>query len=74
MKALNRVSCICYLVQSQKDKNKDILALLDSGSKVNMMTPAYIAQLGLKAQSTNVNAQKIDRSSLKTYGIVIAII
>ena len=36
------------------------------------MTPAYTAQLGLKVQKTNIGAQKIDGSSLKTHGIVIA--
>ena len=37
------------------------------------MTPAYAAHLGLKVKVTNVGAQKIDRSSLATYSIVIAI-
>ena len=72
MRVVDRVPCICYLVQFRKDKGKDILALLDSGSKVNAMTPAYVAYLGLKVRVTNVGAQKIDRSSLATYGMVIA--
>ena len=46
--------------------------MLNSESKVNAMTPAYAAQLGLKMQRTNVSAQKIDGSSLLTYGIIIA--
>ena len=33
-----------------------------------------MAQLGLKVQMTKIGAQKIDGSSLATYGIVIAIL
>ena len=73
VKFLDRVSCICYLVQFRKDKGRDVLALPDSGSEVNAMTPTYAAQLGLKVQKTNVGAQKIDRSSLATFSIVITI-
>ena len=71
MRVLDKVPCICYPVQFRKDKDKDILALLDSGSEVNAMTPAYAAHLGLKVRVTNVGAQKIDGSSLATYGMVI---
>ena len=46
--------------------------MLDSGSEVNTMSLAYIEKLGLKTQKTNVRAQKIDGSALKTFGIVIA--
>ena len=35
------------------------------------MTPVYAAHLGLKVQKTDVGAQKIDKSFLKTYGMVI---
>ena len=72
MRVLDKVSCICYPVQFCKDKDKDVLALLNSGSKVNAMNPAYAAHLGLKVRVTDVDAQKIDRSSLATYGMVIA--
>ena len=72
VRVLERVSCICYLVQFCKDKGKDVLALLDSGSEVNAMTPAYAAHLGLKVRVTDVGTQKIDGSSLATYGMVIA--
>ena len=58
-------------MQFQKDKGKDILALFNSESEVNAITLTYTAQLGLKVQKTNVNAQKIDRSLLAAYGIVI---
>ena len=62
--------CIHYLVQFQKDK-VDIWALIDFDSNVNLMTPAYTTKLGLKIQSTNVKAQKIDSSLLKTFAMVI---
>ena len=73
VRVLDKVSCICYPVQFRKDKGKDALALLDSGSKVNAMTLAYAAHLGLKVRVTNVGAPKMDGSSLATYGMVIAV-
>ena len=68
---LDRVPCIYYSVQFQKDK-ATIQALINSGSKFNAITPAYAKQLGLQTQKTDVKAQKIDKSSLNTFGMVIA--
>ena len=73
MKILDRVFCIYYLVQFWKHKDKDVLALLNFGNKVNAMTPDYIAQLGVKLQKTDISAQKIDRSSLAIYNMVIVV-
>ena len=73
MRVLKRVSFIYYPVQFRKDKGKNILALLNFGNNVNAMTLAYAAHLGLKVRVTNISTQKIDGSSLVTYGIVIAI-
>ena len=53
------------------DKNKDVLALLDSGNKVNAMTLAYTAHLDLMVRLTNITMQKIERSLLIIYGMVI---
>ena len=53
-KVLDRLSCIRYPSQFRKDKGKDVLALLDSKSEVNVMTLAYAAHLGLKESMTNV--------------------
>ena len=39
---------------------------------MNAMTPTFAAKLGLSTQSTNVGAQKIDGSALKTYNMTIA--
>ena len=50
---LNRVPYIYYPGQFQKDKDV-IKALINSGSKVNAMTPAYAIQLGLQVQKTDV--------------------
>ena len=72
VRVLDRVFCICYPIQFRKDKSKDVLALLDFKSEVNAMTLVYAAHLGLKVRVTNVGVQKIDGSSLATYGIVIA--
>ena len=59
-------------MQFQIDKKKDTLALLDFEKKVNAMTSAYTAQLDFKVRKTNIGTQKIDKSSLETYAIVIA--
>ena len=52
---LKRVSYIHYLVWFQKGQ-KQIKALLNSGSKVNAISPAYVEKLGLKTRKTNVGA------------------
>ena len=69
---LDRVPCIYYPVQFQKDQRTTIWALINFGSEVNAMTPAYAKKLGLRTQKTNIGAQKIDGSSLETHGMVIA--
>ena len=69
---LNRVPGIHYLVQFQKDKGATIRALIDLDSKVNTMTPAYAKQLGFQVRKTDVGAQKIDSSLLRTFKMVIA--
>ena len=70
---LDRVSCICYSVQFHKDKGKDVLALLNSKSEVNAITPASAAYLGLRMRGINVSVQKIDGSSLVIYGMVVIV-
>ena len=69
---LDRVPYIHYLVQFWKDKGATIWALINLSSKVNTMTPAYAKQLSLQVQKTDVGAQKINGSSLRTFGMVIA--
>ena len=69
--ALQRVPCISYPVQFEGSQAGEVRALIDSGSEVNAMTPAFAAKLGLSTQPTNFGVQKIDGSALKTYGMTI---
>ena len=46
-------------------------ALIDSGSKVNIMHLAYARKLGLNARKIDVGVQKIDRSYLDIFEMVI---
>ena len=69
--AIERVPCVHYPLRFQKD-TADVKALIDSGSEVNAMTPAYALKLDLRACHTNVGAQKIDGSTLETFGMVLA--
>ena len=74
---LERVPCIHYPVRFQEDSKQEgqqqqVRALLDSGSEVNAMSPAYAKRLGLKTWKINVRAQKIDDFILETFGMVIA--
>lgn len=71
MLLLERVLCIYYLLCFRKD-NSDVKTLLDSGRKVNAMTPAYASKLGLKVRSTNIGAQKINDSILETFEMTLA--
>lgn len=69
---LNQVRCIYYLLCFRKSKKSNIQTLIKSGSKINAMTPVYTAKLSLKAQHTNIAAQKIDGSYLKIFIMVSA--
>lgn len=64
-----QVPYIWYLV-TFKDQTK---TLLDSKNKVNTMSQAFAHQLGLKIYKTNVEVQKIDGTTLKTYRIIVFI-
>ena len=66
---LQRVPCVHYPIQFKK---KEVQALIDSGSEVNAMSPAYASKLGLRVRHTDVGAQKIDGSTLQTFGMVLA--
>ncbi len=65
---LELVPCIRYPV-TFKDQTK---ALMDSGSEVNAMSQAFAQQLDLKIRKTNVGVQKIDSTTLETYGMVVS--
>ena len=66
---LQRVPCVHYPIRFKK---KEVWALIDSGSEVNVMTTAYVSRLSLKVYCTNIRAQKIDSFTLKTFRIVLA--
>ena len=53
---LAQVHCIRYPINFGK---KPVLALLDSGSKVNAIYPAFVKELGLPIRLTDVGAQKL---------------
>lgn len=69
---LEKVPCIYYLLCFRKDKKNKIQALINLGNKVNAMTLVYALKLGLKIYHTDVEIQKINRSTFETFGIVLA--
>ena len=69
---LDRMFYIYYPVHFQKDRKITIWVLIDLGNKVNIITLAYTKQLGLRTKKTDVGAQKIDGSLVRTFKIVIA--
>ena len=69
--ALEHVPSIHYPVQFKKD-TEEIRALIDLGSEVNTIALAYAKKLDLWLRKTNVGAQKIDKSIMETYDMVIA--
>lgn len=66
-----RILSILYLMHFKKDQI-NIQAFLDLGSKINAMTPVYMARLALKVQTIDVKVQKIYGFILKIFGIVLA--
>lgn len=68
--ALKRLPYIHYQVQFKKNM-AEVQALIDSKSEVNTIASTYIKILSLQVQKTDVGAQKINKSTLETYDIVI---
>ena len=66
---LVRVSCIRYPINFRK---RSMLALLDSSSEINAIHPAFAKELGFPIRPTDVGVQKIDGTTLETYGMVVA--
>ena len=69
--ALDWVPCIRYPIRFKKSEVQ-VRALIDSGSEINAITPGYALKLGLKVRPTDVGAQKINGSTFKTFGMVLA--
>ena len=66
---LKRIPCIRYFIIF-KDQ---IEAVLDSESKVIIMNQVFAHQLGLKICKTNIEAQKINGTTLETDKMVVFI-
>ena len=64
-----RVLCIQYSINF---KQKFMLALLNSGNKVNAIHPTFVKELGLLIKSTNIRVQKIDGITLDIFRMVVA--
>ena len=56
---LERVPYIHYPLCFRKD-TANVRVLIDLGSEVNTMSPAYVSKLGLKVYHIDIGAQKID--------------
>ena len=52
-------------------QKNEVQALIESGSKVNVMTPAYAAELGFTTRKTSIETQKFDGLLLEIYGIAL---
>ena len=68
-KKVVKVPYIHYLVWFQEEQIK---ILLNNGSEVNAINPIFVRKLGLKIWKTKVRAQKINGSTLETFGMIIA--
>lgn len=69
---LHHIPCIHrYPIQLQRNQIK-FKALIDSSSKIDVMTLIYATKLGFTTQKIGVGAQRIDSSLLKTYDMVSA--
>ena len=71
-KALERVSYIYYSVWFKKDTGKTpVQALIDLRSGVNAIYPSFAKPLGFSIRPIDIGAQKIDGTTLDTYGMIV---
>ena len=70
--ALKRVSYIHYPVQFKNMDKAPVQALINSGNEVNAIHLSFAKQQGLSIRPTDIEAQKIDGTTLDTHGIVVA--
>lgn len=65
--------CVTYILYPMRFKNNqaNIQVFLDFNSNINIITPPYIARLGFKVQTTNIQVQKIDGSIFKIFKMVL---
>ena len=57
-KTLKYICYIHYLVEFKKNMD-EIWALIDLGSEINVMAPAYVKNLDLQMQKTNVEPRRL---------------
>lgn len=75
MEVLTSLKCVSYIyypVIFWEGSVGSVSAPINLGSKVNAMHPAYIKKLDFIIWKTDVGAQKIDSTTLKTFKVVIA--
>ena len=78
VKELEQVMCIQYPITFPGGVTQDgsaldpVSAFFDSNSEVNAMHLVFAERLSLVMQTTNVGAQKIDGTTLETYGMMVA--
>lgn len=60
------------LPKSNKNQNKYLKALIDQSRKVNIMYLTYVRRLSPYTKKINIGIQKISKSNLNTFEIIIA--
>ena len=70
-KKLTQVLGIWYPITFQK-KCVPVSVHFNSSSKVNAIYPTFVKELSLSIRPTDVRVQKIDRSKLNTFRMVVA--
>ena len=70
--ALERGPFIHYPVRFKDTNKAQVPALINLGSEVNAIHPTFAKQLGLPIRPINVGAQKINGTTLDTYGMLVA--
>lgn len=68
LKALEKAPCIQYSIQFQ---SKFVNTLVNSGSKINTITPDFAIKLELIPRQTNISVEKINNTHLYIYDIII---
>ena len=71
LQLLEQFPCIYQPLRFRKDLC-EIRALIDLGSEVNAIIPAYTVKLGFEVHKTDIEAQKIQGFTLGIFGIVLA--
>ena len=60
------------MIQFKDTREAQVQALIDRGSEVNAIHPTFAKQLGLPISPIDIEAQKIDGTTLGTHRMVVA--